>query len=181
MELCATGSHRAGPGLVPLHLNSVTQFAAFSGPSNGLRQGRDGATECERGETRMHLSGHRAIRVLAVFLVLALGIAALLPLTARAARQVTGVVSTCGTITPFVSGAVVSLIDANGISPTLTTSTNGAGVYTFTPPSGSYTVSVTRTGYYGNATTVPKRFDGSTTTRIDLCLVVQPTPAKVLK
>ncbi|TLZ83584.1 MAG: hypothetical protein E6K03_04530 [Methanobacteriota archaeon] len=129
----------------------------------------------------MHLSGHRAIRVLAVFLVLALGIAALLPLTARAAGQVTGVVSTCGTITPFVSGATVSLIDANGISPTLTTSTNGAGVYTFTPPSGSYTVSVTRTGYYGDATTVPKRFDGSTTTRIDLCLVVQPTPAKVLK
>jgi len=129
----------------------------------------------------MHLRGHRAIRALAVFLVIALGLVAVLPLVARAAGQVTGVVSTCGTITPFVSGATVSLIDANGISPTLTTSTNGAGVYTFTPSSGSYTVSVSRTGYYGNATTVPKRFDGSTTTRIDLCLVVQPTPAKVLK
>lgn len=129
----------------------------------------------------MHLRGHRAIRALAVFLVLALGVAALLPLTARAAGQVTGVVSTCGTITPFVNLATVSLIDANGISPTLTALTNGAGVYTFMPPSGSYTVSVTRTGYYGNATTVPKRFDGSATTRIDLCLVVQPTPAKVLK
>ncbi len=129
----------------------------------------------------MNSRGHRAIRALAVFLVLALGVAALLPLIARAAGQVTGVVSTCGTITPFVSGATVSLIDANGISPTLTASTNGAGVYTFTPPSGSYTISVSRSGYYANATTVPKRFDGSATTRIDVCLVVQPTPSKLLK
>jgi len=129
----------------------------------------------------MHLSGHRAIRALAVFLVLAIGIGALLPLTARAAGQVTGVVSTCGTITPFVNLATVSLVDANGVNPTLNAVTNGAGVYTFTPPSGSYTVSVSRAGYYGNATSVPKRFDGSTTTRIDICLVAQPTPAKVLK
>jgi len=67
----------------------------------------------------MHLSGHRAIRALAVFLVLAIGIGALLPLTARAAGQVTGVVSTCGTITPFVNLATVSLVDANGVNPTL--------------------------------------------------------------
>ena len=104
----------------------------------------------------MRPSGHRAIRTLAVFLVLALGVAALLPLIARGAAQVSGAVSTCGTVTPPVSGAVVSLVDANGINPTLTTTTNSGGVYTFTPPSGGYTVSVSRAGYYSNATTVPK-------------------------
>ena len=129
----------------------------------------------------MRPSGHRAIRTLAVFLVLALGVAALLPLIARGAGQVSGAVSTCTTVTPPVSGAVVSLIDANGINPTLTTTTNSGGFYTFTPPSGSYTVSVSRAGYYSNATTVPKRFDGTSPTRIDLCLVLQPIPAKVLK
>ncbi len=129
----------------------------------------------------MRPSSHRAIRALAVFLVVALGAAALLPLTARGAGQVNGLVSTCVTTTPFVSGAIVSLIDANGINPTLTTTTNGAGVYTFSPPSGGYTVAVSRTGYYNNATTAPKRFDGSTTTTISLCMVVQLSPAKILK
>src|SRR5438093_5166621 len=129
----------------------------------------------------MRPSGHRAIRTLAVFLVLALGVAALLPLIARGAARVGGAASTGGTLTPPVSGAVVPLVDANGINPTLTTTTNSGGVYTFTPPSGSYTVSVSRAGYYSNATTVPKRFDGTSPTRIDLCLVLQPIPAKVLK
>ena len=101
----------------------------------------------------MRPSGHRAIRTLAVFLVLALGVAALLPLIARGAGQVTGAVSTCGTVTPPVSGAVVSLVDANGINPTLTTTTNSGGVYTFTPPSGSYTVYAGKTGEAGSTDT----------------------------
>src|SRR5947208_1804364 len=75
----------------------------------------------------------------------------------------------------------VSQFDANGINPTLTTTTNGAGVFAFSPPSGSYTISVSRAGYYSNATTTPKRYDGTTTTTINLCLFAQPTPAKVLK
>src|SRR6266567_4000057 len=132
----------------------------------------------------MRPSGHRAIRTLAVFLVLALGVAALLPLVARGASgQVTGVVSTCGTTTPFVAGAVVSLIDANGINPTLTATTDGAGVYVFAnppTPSGSYTIAASHSGYYGDATTVPQRFDGSSTTTINLCMVVQPTQPKSL-
>jgi 5-hydroxyisourate hydrolase-like protein (transthyretin family) len=133
----------------------------------------------------MRPSGHRAIRTLAVFLVLALGVAALLPLIARGATgQVTGFVSTCGTTTPFVAGAVVSLIDVNGISPTLTAVADGAGVYAFVSPptpSGSYTIAASHAGYYSNATTVPQRFDGSSTTTINLCMVLQPTPSKVLK
>src|SRR5437879_12993955 len=127
----------------------------------------------------MRPSGHRASRTLAVFLVLALGVAALLPLIARGAGQVSGAVSTCTTVTPPVSGAVVSLIDANGINPTLTTPTNSDGVYTFTPPSGSYTVSVSRAGYYRNATTIPKRSALASPTRIDLSLFLPPLPVIV--
>jgi len=129
----------------------------------------------------MRPSGHRAIRTLAIFLVLALGVAALLPLIARGAGQVNGLVSTCVTTTPFIAGASVSLVDANGINPTLTTTTNGAGVFAFSPPSGTYTIAVSRNGYYSNATTTPKRYDGTTTTTINICLFAQPTPAKVLK
>src|SRR5437899_11042129 len=98
----------------------------------------------------MRPSGHRAIRTLAVFLVLALGVAALLPLIARGAGRGSGAVSTCTTVTPPVGGAVASLIDADGINPTLTTTTNSGGRYTSTPPSGSHTVSRRRGGCYSN-------------------------------
>src|SRR5205809_554626 len=135
MELSAKGLTFEDRANVPLHLNSVTQFAAFSGPSDGLSEG-DGSAARERGETRMHLSRHRAIRALAVFLVLALGVAALLPLIARGAFQVNGVISTCGGPTPFFAGTV-TLIDANGINPPQTTTSGaGNGVYAFTPPTG---------------------------------------------
>src|SRR6059036_1887521 len=179
MELFAAGPRVGGSRDVPLHLNSVTQFAAFSGPRMGCVRG-DGSTECERGETRMHLSGHRAIRALAVFLVLALGVTALLPLTARAANQVTGLISTCVTTTPYVIGATVALIDANGINPTLTTVSGPGGLYVFTPPTGSYTISVSSPGYYPASSSTPQRFDGSRNVRIDLCLNRYGSPSKVL-
>jgi len=118
----------------------------------------------------MHLSGHRAIRALAVFLVLALGVAALLPLIARGAFQVNGVISTCGGPTPFVAGTV-TLIDANGINPPqITTSGAGNGVYAFTPPTGSYTITVSASGYYPASNSTPVRFDGSRSVRIDACM-----------
>src|SRR5947209_19480550 len=116
MELCGTRSHCTGSELVPLHLNSVTQFAAFSGLPNGLRHGWTDRTECEIGETGMDSRGHRAIRSLAVFLVLALGFAALLPLISRGAFLVNWLINTCGGQTPFVSGTV-TLIYANAIYP----------------------------------------------------------------
>src|SRR5712692_4966432 len=109
----------------------------------------------------MHLRGHRAIRALAVFLVLALGVAALIPLIARAAAQVTGVVSTCGGPLPLISGATVTLIDVNGIVPPATTTTNGAGVYTFNqPPPASYMIAGTQSNYYPNENRTIVRFDG---------------------
>ncbi len=130
----------------------------------------------------MHPRCHRAIGALAVLLVLLLGATALLPFAALGqTNQFTGLVGTCGTVTPYVSGATVTLIDANGISASLTTTTNGAGVYVFTPPSGSYTVAANRSGYYSSAITGPVRFDGSRTVSIDLCMYAQPTSNKVLK
>src|SRR5436309_7127933 len=180
MELCGTRSRCTGSELVPLHLNSVTQFAAFSGLPNGLRHGGTDRTECEIGETRMDSRGHRAIRALAVFLVLALGVAALLPLIVRGANQVNGVISTCVTTTPYVVGATVTLIDANGINAPLTTATGPGGLYFFTPPTGSYTISVTRPGYYAASTTTPLRFDGSRTVPISLCMNKHGSPNKVL-
>src|SRR3989454_2315509 len=93
----------------------------------------DGPTECGIGETGMDSRGHRAIRALAVFLVLALGVAALLPLITRGAFQVNGVISTCGGPTPFVS-CTVTLMDAIGVnSPNTTTASQFSGVYAFTP------------------------------------------------
>jgi len=129
----------------------------------------------------MHLSGHRAIRVLAVFLVLALGITALVPMTARAAVQVTGVVNTCGGPLPNVPGATVTLIDVNGIVASATTTTNGAGVYTFNqPPPATYMIAGSHPNYYPNENRTNVRFDGSQNKRIDLCMFPHGTPAKVL-
>src|SRR3989442_3028344 len=149
-------------------------------PRNGLVKGH-GSTECEIGEPRMHLRGHRAIRALAVFLVIALGLAAVLPLVARAAVQVTGVVSTCGGPLPLVSGATVTLIDVNGIVPPATTTTNGAGVYTFNqPPPATYMIAGNQPSYYPNENRTNVRFDGTQTKRIDLCMFPHGPPAKLL-
>ena len=129
----------------------------------------------------MHLSGYRAIRVLAVFLVLALGITALVPMTARAAVQVFGVVNTCGGPLPNVPGATVTLIDVNGIVASATTTTNGAGVYTFNqPPPATYMIAGSHPNYYPNENRTNVRFDGSQNKRIDLCMFPHGTPAKVL-
>ena len=128
----------------------------------------------------MDSRGHRVIRALAVFLVLALGVAALLPLIVRGANQVNGVISTCVTTTPFVSGATVTLVDANGINAPLTTTTGPGGVYSFTPPTGSYTISVASAGYYAASSSTPTRFDGSRTVTISLCMNKYGSPSKVL-
>src|SRR2546428_3061455 len=103
----------------------------------------------------MDSRGHRAIRALAVFLVLALGVAALLPLIVRGANQVNGVISTCATTTPFVSGASVTLLDPNGINAPLTTTTGPGGRYPFTPPTGSYMVSLTAPGDHAPSGSTP--------------------------
>ncbi len=128
----------------------------------------------------MNPRGQRAIRVLAGALVILLAAMALLPLSALGAtNQVTGAVTTCGPQTP-VTGAAVTLVDANGINAPLTTTTNGAGVYAFTPPTGSYTISTTRSGYYDASTSTPMRFDGSRTVTISVCMNRYGSPSKVL-
>src|SRR2546426_11030941 len=98
----------------------------------------------------MRPSGHRAIRTLAVFLVLALGVAALLPLTVRGAtNEVNGLVSTCGPTTPYVAGATVTLVDANGINAPPPPTTDGGGKdEVISPATGSQTNSGTPPGHY---------------------------------
>src|SRR5207245_2077612 len=116
-------------------------------------------------------SGHRAIRTLAVFLVLALGVAALLPRHVRGAtNEGNGLVSTCGPTTPYVAGATVTLVDANGINAPATATTDGGGKYEFiSPATGSYTISVTAPGYYPASTSTPVRYDGSLPVTTGLC------------
>src|SRR5438034_1189167 len=130
----------------------------------------------------MHRRAPRGLQLFAILLVLFLGIAALVPLTARGAAQIVGVVSTCGGPLPFVDSATVTLVDVNGIVPPVTTTTDGGGSYVFNqPPTASYTVSVNRSGWYSGSTTTPVRFDGTTTKSIDLCLTqyVSPPNTKV--
>jgi len=111
--------------------------------------------------------------------VILLAVMALLPLITAATSQVTGAVTTCGVGTP-VAGATVTLVDANGISAPPPTTTDGAGVYGITPPTGSYTISVTRSGYYDASTSTPARFDGSGTVTISVCMNRYGSPSKVL-
>jgi len=117
----------------------------------------------------MNPRGQLAIRDLAGAVVILLAAMALLPLIAAATSQVTGAVTTCGVGTP-VSGATVTLVDSNGINAPPPTTTDGAGVYGVTPPTGSYTISVTRSGYYDASTSTPVRFDGSVTVTISVCM-----------
>src|SRR6266571_6342032 len=107
----------------------------------------------------MNPRGQRAIRVLAGALVILLAAMALLPLSALGAtNQVTGAVTTCGPQTP-VTGAAVTLVDANGINAPIST---------------------TRSGYYDASTSTPMRFDGSRTVTISVCMNRYGSPSKVL-
>ena len=134
----------------------------------------------------MNLRGHRGIAALLMLLALVLSAMALLPARAQAASsQVTGLVSQCGPTTIYLAGATVTLSDANGILPSLTATTGGAGVYSFTPPAANYTISVKKSGYYSNATpeapqVSPFRFDGTTTVGANVCLDAQPATTGVV-
>src|SRR5206468_1996620 len=104
-----------------------------------------------------------------LLLVILLGVSVLLPLTAAAAAQVTGFISTCGGPATPVPGAIVTLVDANGIAPPATATTDGGGVYIFAgPPPASYTITANQSAYYGAESGTPVRFDGSVTKRIDI-------------
>src|SRR5216110_2559382 len=114
----------------------------------------------------MHRRAPRGLQLFAILLVLFLGIAALVPLTARGAAQIVGVVSTCGGPLPFVDSATVTLVDVYGIVPPVTTTTDGGGSYVFNqPPTASYTVSVNRSGWYSGSTTTPVRCTNRTGSR----------------
>jgi PKD repeat protein len=114
-------------------------------------------------------------------MVVLLGAMVLLPLGVRAQPyQVTGLVRICPT-SGFVPTATVTLTDVNGINPPRTATTDLGGVYRFDqPPTGSYSVTANRSGYFSSAPSNPVRFDGSQTVQVDVCMVPHGTPPKVL-
>src|SRR5207253_3088076 len=129
----------------------------------------------------MPVRARREIEALAILLVILLGVSVLLPLTVAAAAQVTGFISTCGGPATPVPGATVTLVDANGIAPPATATTDGGGVYIFAgPPPASYTIMANQSAYYGAESGNPVRFDGSVTKRIDLCMYPHGTPTSNL-
>src|SRR5204863_163538 len=66
----------------------------------------------------MHHRAPRGLLLFAILLVLFLGVAALVPLTARGAAQIVGIVSTCGGPLPFVDSVTVTLVDVSAPSST---------------------------------------------------------------
>jgi len=129
----------------------------------------------------MRIRSRRGFGALVLLIVVALGVVAIMPMiTAAADHQITGIVSDCGT-GDFIDSALVVLKDANGEQPPRNDATDLGGVFSFTPPSGSYNLEVTKTGYFSGGTSSPLRFDGTTTVNQDVCLTAFPTPAKVLQ
>src|SRR5437016_12195786 len=129
----------------------------------------------------MPVRARRGIEALAILLVILLGVSVLLPLTAAAAAQVTGFISTCGGPATPVPGATVTLVDANGIAPPATATTDGGGVYIFAgPPPASDTIMTNQSAYYGAESGNPVQFGGSVTKRIDLCMYRHGSPTGFL-
>lgn len=111
----------------------------------------------------MNPRGHRGIAAVLMLLALVLSAMALLPARAQGATNtVTGLVSRSDNGLS-IGGATVTLVDAKGVLPTLTTTTAGDGVFSFSPAASNYTIGVTAPGYYSGGITTQFRFDGSAT------------------
>ncbi len=120
----------------------------------------------------MDLRNRRGFGALVVLLAVLLGAIALPMLTLGASNQITGVVSDSISGSP-VSGALVTLTDANGYYPPQKATTGGDGVYAFSPGSGSYTLMASASGYFAKGAG-PIRFDGQSTVSQNFSL--DPTP-----
>ena len=129
----------------------------------------------------MHIRGRRGIGALVLLLVFLVGAAAFLPLIALGqSYQITGLVRVCAQPT-FVASATVMLTDVNGINPPRTAASGLDGVYRFAqPPTGTYSVSANRSGYFDSDPSNPVRFDGNQTVNIDVCMYPHGSPPKVL-
>jgi len=120
----------------------------------------------------MNPRDHRGFGILLLLVLLLAGLA-VVPTHALGQNQIVGLVSQCASST-YLSGATVTLTDANGVQNPQTTTTAGDGTFSFSPPAGYYTVTVTKTGYFASSPTTPIRFDGSVTVTQNVCL--DPTP-----
>ncbi len=115
--------------------------------------------------------------MLAVLLIL-IGAFAVLPYWSAKAQTNTvwGIVKDCSA-TPFprgLGGVTVSLIDAQGVKPTATTTTLGDGSYSFSPLTGSYIVRFEIADYFTYESPVT-RFDNSVPVPVNACLTKMPT------
>src|SRR3972149_3373254 len=164
----------------PITLIYRHSIRAFSGPRTRVADG--GRIDCVTEETtRMHIRGRRGIGALVLLLVFLVGAAAFLPLIALGqSYQITGLVRVCAQPT-FVASATVTLTDVNGINPPRTAASGLDGVYRFgQPPTGTYSVSANRSGYFDSDPSNPVRFDGNQTVNIDVCMYPHGSPPKVL-
>ena len=129
----------------------------------------------------MYLRGRRGFGALVLLIVLMMSALTMLPMHAQGqTNQITGLVTDCAS-SSVISGALVTLTDANGYQPTQTAVTGGDGVYAFTPSAASYTIRVTRGGYFANSAASPIRFDGTSTVTQDFCLDATPTANRLLQ
>jgi PKD repeat protein len=111
---------------------------------------------------------------LVILAVLLLSTLAMLPSRALGqANEINGVVSNCATAA-ILSGALVTLTEANGARPPSTVMTGGDGTYAFAAEPGHYTLDVEKAGFFDSGTSSPFRFDGTVTVPMDFCL--DPTP-----
>ena len=123
----------------------------------------------------MSFRGRRGLGALVILAVLLLSTLTMLPSRALGqANEINGVVSNCATAA-VLSGAQVTLTEANGAQPPSTVTTGGDGTYTFAAQPGFYALDIEKAGFFDNGTTSPFRFDGTATVLMDFCL--DPTPA----
>lgn len=122
----------------------------------------------------MVLRGRRALGALVLLAVLLLSGLVVLPARVLGqGHEINGIISDCVS-SAILSGALVTLTDANGARPPSTVTTVGDGTYTFPAQPGHYTIQVEKAGYFDGGNSTPFRFDGTATVEKDFCL--DPTP-----
>ena len=129
----------------------------------------------------MSFRGRQGVGAFVILAVLLLSALAVLPSHALGqANQITGIVSDCTSPSTFLSGARVTLTEANGARSPTSVTTSGDGTYAFSAEPGYYTVRVEKDGYFDNGTASPFRFDGTTTVLVNVCLEATPTADSTL-
>ncbi len=125
------------------------------------------------------MKGNSRYKAAAVFIVIVLLLGGLGLLSAgRSAaqsRKIQGVVTEQGNPTNLLVGVEVTLYDAHGQKAPVVAFTTGAGTYSFTPGPGFYYITVLKSGFFNNQTTV-FRFDDTVNLVKDIEMEKMPFP-----